>query len=114
MECCFDHINNQALGQMSGVKEIAMATRESKICRVGRVVCLADNCGHCVSLIGIGEKKRLLSRPLRRWPAYVKDVMGTTGEKRLRTERLGTALLNVPQWKPEQSKCFEGRPGALC
>ena len=72
-----DHINNDTLRQMSGVKDVVVATRENKLRWAGHVARLRDD--RWSSIINDWlprERKRPVGRPPLRWREYMVKVAG--------------------------------------
>lgn len=90
-----DEIENQTPRQMSGVKDIAVTTRESKICQTGDIACFADNGGRCASP-NISAEMKKVTRPTSKGARTWKSWRVTTKGKRLNIENLGVvAHLNI-------------------
>lgn len=69
-------LTNQTIRLMSGVKDIVVATKESKARCPGHVARLDDNRRSHVTKWYPRERKRLIGRPPRRWRSYVKETAG--------------------------------------
>ena len=72
-----DHINNDTLRQMSGVKDIVVATRENKLRWAGNVARLRDDRWSSIIKNWLPRGiKRPVGRPPLRWRKYMVKVVG--------------------------------------
>ena len=72
-----DHIKNDTLRQMSGVKDVVVATRENKLRWAGHVARLRDDRWSSIIKNWLPrERKRPVGRPPLRWREYMVKVVG--------------------------------------